>query len=529
MRMAFVTMCAALAVAGAAAQTIYPTNPDWISSDVSSVSTGGALVDLNKDGWLDLVVSNGNDMAQQRVAVYYNRGDGTFPQYPNWQSADNAYNGHLDVADVNGDGWPDVAVAYLGEFGTTGPIARVYLNNGGTLSSSPNWSANVQGNAFGVDFGDMNGDGRPDLAIATGWPYSNPNAYYNYVYLNVNGQLAATPSWVSADKRDYDGVLWVDADRDGWLDLAMCGCNNDTWIYRNLGGVLETTASWHTTDNTGQYAIMMATGDVTGDGRRDLFVTDNTQLYSGSGKFRQYNGQPAGYFSTTPNWFYYNSNHRYGSAVALADVNADGDLDLATGAWWSKSRLFLNTGSGFGSSPDWTSGPSSVVEKICFGDIDRNGLYLVYEVFPTEPDEPSMFYLARRPVEQVVEVRRNGTPLEPHEYTYSADEGWISAAAGAGYLQVWYRVSSRPDMAITNWDNNIGNYVYYNRLVTRGDANCDGTLDGFDIQPFVLLLTDPNAYAAEYFGCDGPTFCDMNNDGSVDGFDIQPFVEELTG
>ncbi len=93
-------------VSVAAAQTPYHTTPDWTSAD-HEVSTGGALVDLDLDGWLDLVVSNGNDMAQQHVAVYYNQGDGTFPSWPDWESDDFAYNGHLDVADVNGDGLND--------------------------------------------------------------------------------------------------------------------------------------------------------------------------------------------------------------------------------------------------------------------------------------------------------------------------------------------------------------------------------------------------------------------------------------
>ena len=96
-------------------QVPFPQNPDWISSDVSSVSTGGAFADINQDGWLDFVVANGNDISIQKLVVYYNNGDGTFPTTPDWQSADIDYHGHLDVGDVNGDGWPDVAVSvYIG-------------------------------------------------------------------------------------------------------------------------------------------------------------------------------------------------------------------------------------------------------------------------------------------------------------------------------------------------------------------------------------------------------------------------------
>jgi len=61
-----------------------------------------------------------------------------------------------------------------------------------------------------------------------------------------------------------------------------------------------------------------------------------------------------------------------------------------------------------------------------------------------------------------------------------------------------------------------------------GDMNCDGAIDGFDIQPFVLALTDPGQYGLLYPNCQLLNG-DINGDGSVDGFDIQPFVALLTG
>ena len=116
-----------------------------------------------------------------RVNVYLNDGNGNLSKTANWQSSDLAYNGHLDVADVNGDGWLDVAVSYLGEYDTLGPVARLYINNNGVLSAIPNWNADLIGNAFGLDFGDINNDGRPDLAVATGWSYSPVHYYHNLV------------------------------------------------------------------------------------------------------------------------------------------------------------------------------------------------------------------------------------------------------------------------------------------------------------------------------------------------------------
>ncbi|QOJ13856.1 MAG: hypothetical protein HRU75_04015 [Planctomycetia bacterium] len=57
----------------------------------------------------------------------------------------------------------------------------------------------------------------------------------------------------------------------------------------------------------------------------------------------------------------------------------------------------------------------------------------------------------------------------------------------------------------------------------RGDMNCDGRFDNFDIDPFVLALVNAEAYAAAFPGCD-PLAGDANGDGRFDNFDIEPFV-----
>ncbi|MGE0482414.1 MAG: right-handed parallel beta-helix repeat-containing protein, partial [Phycisphaerae bacterium] len=61
----------------------------------------------------------------------------------------------------------------------------------------------------------------------------------------------------------------------------------------------------------------------------------------------------------------------------------------------------------------------------------------------------------------------------------------------------------------------------------RGDLNCDALVNNFDIDPFVLALTDPAAYAAAYPACDALNG-DMNGDAAVNNFDIDPFVARLS-
>jgi len=61
----------------------------------------------------------------------------------------------------------------------------------------------------------------------------------------------------------------------------------------------------------------------------------------------------------------------------------------------------------------------------------------------------------------------------------------------------------------------------------KGDANCDGSVNTFDIDPFVLALTQPTTWDATY-SCDMLCATDCNDDGSVNTFDIDPFVICLT-
>ena len=61
-----------------------------------------------------------------------------------------------------------------------------------------------------------------------------------------------------------------------------------------------------------------------------------------------------------------------------------------------------------------------------------------------------------------------------------------------------------------------------------GDMNGRGAFDSNDINPFVLALTDREAYIATY-GLEANLMGDMNGDGMLNGNDIHPFVDALVG
>jgi hypothetical protein len=73
----------------------------------------------------------------------------------------------------------------------------------------------------------------------------------------------------------------------------------------------------------------------------------------------------------------------------------------------------------------------------------------------------------------------------------------------------------------------MGAYERQVTTIVRGDLNCDGSVGFGDINPFVLILTNPDAWQAAYPGC--PVLNgDSNGDGAVDFGDINPFVALLS-
>jgi PEP-CTERM motif len=65
--------------------------------------------------------------------------------------------------------------------------------------------------------------------------------------------------------------------------------------------------------------------------------------------------------------------------------------------------------------------------------------------------------------------------------------------------------------------------------IIKGDMNDDGVVNNQDINAFVLALTNPSAYAAEFPGYNFQSAGDINNDGSFNNQDINPFIALLTG
>ncbi|MBM3285788.1 MAG: hypothetical protein FJY88_00310 [Candidatus Eisenbacteria bacterium] len=444
------------------------TSPYWQSTPNGQYGTGLGVSDLNGDGWVDLVVANGNDMARQRLVVYLNQGNGNFPLAPTWSSTDIDYHGHLDLADVDGDGFVDCAVAvYIGPsgFSTPGKV-KLYRGNGnGTFSATPIWQSAEDFYCFSVAFGDMDMDGDPDLACAAGEDYEN-SPERRRIFRNDGGVLGTAPAWLSTEVEYSLDVTWADFNGDGALDLAFAGSSCPNRIYFSQAGAIQTTAGWSSTDAS-IYANTAAAGDLNGDGWIDLAIADNSQL-GGSGRFKLYLNLGNGTLSTVPGWV--SNQTGYGSHVSFVDIDEDGDLDLAAGTWWDPVRIYENVAGVLGANPSYTSATDSVIENEVWEDVDNDALQRGLSADFVGDGARRLFYLPSRPARELIRVIVGDSEIDPEDVYLDPDDAWfILDAPPPTYadVRVTYVSSTDLDLAVSNWDSNIGEYLFRN---TRNPA-----------------------------------------------------------
>ncbi len=443
-----------------------PSTPTWISID-NDYSTGGALYDVTMDGWIDYCTGNGNDMASNTNAIYVNR-TGTLESSASWRSTESGYFSHIYIGDVNNDGRPDMAVAYLGAGGGNQGPTRIYRNNGSGLDRTAWWTSADRYNSFDVAFGDVDLDGDLDVALACGDAYSNLRSPTR-VYRNNGGTIETTPYWMSRDSTPGDACRWVDLDNDGYLDLIV-GYRRKLAVFKNISGTLELTASWSTAEPG--WILRIAVGDYNKDGYKDIAVASNGQLSGDQSRIEVYRNSN-GTLQTPPAYIMLTST-RYCSCVEWGDPNNDGWLDLAAGGWWEPVVVFENNAGTINTTPAWnySAGSNLVCETVMWNDV-RNRFLVPTSDFKSGNGTRKLFYFNNHPIQSFQEVRVNGTPVPLSDFTYDPLTGWVSfknaPPSGSNNIEIRYTYSRNPDLGVTNWVRSQGNLLFSNTAAVTED------------------------------------------------------------
>ena len=249
----------------------------------------------------------------------------------------------LAVADVNGDGLDDL---YIG--GAKGQPGKLFLQRrDGTFASTSDaiFAPDSLSEDVGAVFFDANGDGRPDLYVASGgneYSVGSP-AWQDRLYLNDGGgrfhkAVGAIPLESSSGSR----VVAADYDGDGHVDLFVGG-RVVTWGYGSAprSMLLHNDGKGHFTDVTQSMApelahVGMVTDavwrDVDGDGRLDLVVVGEWMPITvfrnmGGGKLQRI-AVPG--LEKSNGWW---------NRIVAGDFNGDGKVDFVVGNLGLNGRL----------------------------------------------------------------------------------------------------------------------------------------------------------------------------------------------
>lgn len=304
-------------------------------------AASAAWVDVNNDGFLDLIVSGYYQLLNRPVTrVYINNNGESFTMANN--NITGAYYSNIATGDFDNDGKIDFLVTGIDR--DFDAVAKLYRNLGNgqfqEITNTP-----FQGVWFSsAAWGDFNGNGRLDVIIT-----GNDNVDNNFsrsttrLYENLgNDQFQLVPQVFKNVERGF--VSWGDYDGDGKLDILLTGQirigNNGieepyTGIYRNMGGgsFMEDT----TVELQNLRSSTAIWADVNNNGAMDIFVSGNPSPFGAGGFSKLYLNDGAGNFTPSNEQFKQLSL----SYAAFGDYNNNGKLDLILTGYNQDSLAFV--------------------------------------------------------------------------------------------------------------------------------------------------------------------------------------------
>lgn len=384
------------------------------------MGSGSALVDIDGDGWLDIILVTGGTWSHREnsppplLTIYRNEKGGRFRDVT----------GELRLLDLHGYGQGIAAADYDGDgdldLYVTTVTQNMLLRNDGDRFTEVGSAAGVAGSAewsTSATFFDADRDGWLDLVVLNYvvWSleedlfcssdgvtktYCSPISYQGvrgrFYRNNGDGTFAdATDAAGFGSMRGKGlGVAVIDLNRDGWPDLAIANDTEPDELYLNRGDgtfVEQGMLSGMAVDLAGnpRAGMGIVSGVVDQTGEETIFVgnfsseTMSVFRHQGNGVFTDRTSASGIGRSSLPALTF---------GTALFDVDLDGDLDLfvANGhidpgvqatepetSFLQPPQLYLNEGDGrfilYRPGRGDVLGDSLLARGISIGDFDRDG------------------------------------------------------------------------------------------------------------------------------------------------------------
>lgn len=316
-----------------------------------------AVGDIDGNGPADLVSITSDNSSSTTVSILLGDGHGNFQQPVTQQTFSGIFPGPAYLADLDGDGKPDLVLAVETLSGTSGTL--VWLKNTGTGFGAPTTLATIAGDNRNFSIADFNGDGKPDILYVL--PGTSATAESLHILFN-QGNATFTDQAAGGLNGIVGPANVLDFNLDGIPDLVVQVQQGGGGVLYSFAGTGNGSFTQVASTATPTWPIQLVAGDFDHDGFPDLAGSTGTEPSRMVYFFGNGHGQFDLQSVVGPEGFY----------AAVGDFNGDGIPDVVVPDRLSFVSLALGRADRNFPSPLALS--PATMTSVSTGDINGDGL-----------------------------------------------------------------------------------------------------------------------------------------------------------